>query len=69
MNIRTSNVTALLILVSQILCAKSLLDTANSAYFNLRVVEAKESYEKVWTSPKSINEKTEAGKQLVKISW
>ncbi|MGW8315338.1 MAG: tetratricopeptide repeat protein [Bacteroidales bacterium] len=64
---RSSHLSSILILVSSTLCAQSLLDSANNAYFNFRVVDAKKSYEEIWASTKSINEKTEAGKQLMKI--
>ena len=70
MKTRTSFFTTLfLVLLSHTFCAQSLLETANNDYFNFKMKEAKKAYENIWASTTSKNEKTETGKQLVKISW
>ncbi|WP_340114389.1 hypothetical protein [Maribellus mangrovi] len=56
-------------LLTDNISAQSKLESAKDKYNNFNIIEAKKIYEEIWASSGSLNEKTEAGKQLVYINW
>lgn len=68
MNRKTTLSISVIVLVPLLTYGQSKIETANSNYFNFRMIDAKEQYEQIWRGSNQ-DEKITAGKQLANIYW